>query len=64
MDRLIPTIDAMTKLVIGIKARGDRRAAEELLTKYVDSSAVVPHAVIGERFRRHPKASFVYSVAL
>jgi hypothetical protein len=63
-DKLVPAIDAMTTLVTGIKARGDRKAAEELLKKYVDSSEVVPHAMIAERFLRHPKMSFVYSVAL
>jgi hypothetical protein len=63
-DKLVPAIDEMMKLVAGIKARGDKKAAEELIAKYVDSSAVVPHEVIRERFLRFPKASFVYSVSM
>jgi hypothetical protein len=61
---LIPVIEDMMKRVAGIKARGDRKAAELLLKKYVDGSKVVPHALIRERFLRHPKASFVYSVTM
>jgi hypothetical protein len=63
-DKVVASVDDMMKLVGGIKARGDRAAAEALIKKYVDSSAVVPHETIKERFLRHPKASFVYSVKL
>ncbi|MBA3818609.1 MAG: hypothetical protein H0X17_06925 [Deltaproteobacteria bacterium] len=63
-DKLIPVVEEMMKLVAGIKARGDLKGAEALLKKYVDSSAIVPHEVIRERFLRHPKPSYVYSVAL
>ena len=63
-DKLVPAIEEMMTLVAGIKARGDRKAAEALLAKYVDSSEIVPHETIRERFLRHPKASFVYSVEL
>lgn len=61
-DKLVGNVDDMMKLVAGIKARGDRAGAEALIKKYVDSSAVVPHEMIKERFLRHLKASFVYSV--
>jgi hypothetical protein len=61
-DKLVAACDEMMKTVAGIKARGDVKAATELFAKYVDSSAVVPHAIIAERFLRFPKASFVYSV--
>jgi hypothetical protein len=61
-DKLVAACDAMMTTVAGIKARGDVKAATELFAKYVDSSAVVPHAIIAERFLRFPKASFVYSV--
>lgn len=61
-DKIVPVVDEMMKTVAGIKARGDRAAAEALIKKYVDSSDVVPHETIKERFLRHPKASFVYSV--
>jgi hypothetical protein len=63
-EKLVPAVEEIMKLVGGIKARGDKKAAEGLLKKYVDSSDVVPHELIRERFLRHPKASFVYSVAI
>ncbi|RME25290.1 MAG: hypothetical protein D6806_08095, partial [Deltaproteobacteria bacterium] len=50
----------LMKLVAGIKARGDRAAAQRLVKKYVDGK-IVPHALIKERVLRFPKASFVYS---
>jgi hypothetical protein len=62
-DKLVPVVDDLMKLVAGIKARGDKAAALELIARYVDG-AVVPHAVIKERFLRVPKPSFVYSVAM
>jgi hypothetical protein len=62
--KLIPAIDEMMKYVGGIKARGDKAAAEELVKKYVDSSVSVPHEIIRERYLRFPKQSFVYSVVL
>jgi hypothetical protein len=61
-DKLIPVIDEMMKLAAGIKSRGDKAAADALIKKYVDSSEVVPHDIIKERFLRHPKANFVFSV--
>ena len=64
VDKIVPAVDDMMKTAAGIKARGDRPAAEALIKKYVDSSEVVPHETIKERFLRHPKASFVYSVKL
>jgi hypothetical protein len=64
VDKIVPAVDDMMKTAAGIKARGDRPAAEALIKKYVDSSEVVPHQTIEERFLRHPKASFVYSVKL
>jgi hypothetical protein len=51
----------MMKAVGGIKARGDRKAAEALIAKYVDG-IVVPHAAITERMGRYPKVNFVYAV--
>jgi hypothetical protein len=61
--KLVPAVNEMMKVVAGIKARGDRKAAEALAKKYVDGK-IVPHAVIQERFQRFPKASFVYAVKL
>jgi hypothetical protein len=63
-DKLVPVANELMKEVGGIKARGDKAAAEKLIARYVDSDAVVPHKVISERFLRHPKPSFVYSVVL
>jgi len=63
-DKLVPVANELMKEVAGIKARGDKAAAEKLIAKYVDSETVVPHELISERFLRHPKPSFVYSVRL
>ncbi len=61
--KLVPAINGMMKVVAGIKARGDRKAAEALIKRYVDGK-VVPHKTVEERFQRYPKASFVYTVKL
>jgi hypothetical protein len=62
LDKMSATADELMKLVAGIKARGDKKAAQVLIDKYVDTDTVVPHAKIAERFLRVPKASFVYSI--
>lgn len=54
---------AMMERVVRIKAGNDRGAAEALATQYVDGDTV-PQPIIVERFRRQPRASFVYSVDL
>jgi hypothetical protein len=64
VDKLVAVADDMMKLVGGIKARGDVKGAQDLIKKYVDSDAVVPHKTIAERLLRFPKASFVYAVSL
>jgi hypothetical protein len=61
--KMVAAVDEMMKLVGGIKARGDKAAAEQLIAKYSDGT-VVPHEIIQERFLRFPKASFVYSLSL
>ncbi|HLL25636.1 MAG TPA: hypothetical protein VK427_26045 [Kofleriaceae bacterium] len=63
-DKLVAVVDDMMTLVAGIKAKGDKAGAAALIKKYVDASDIVPHDTIKERFLRHPKASFVYSVKL
>jgi hypothetical protein len=63
-DKMPAVADEMMKDIAGIKARGDRAAAEALVAKYVDSSAVVPHELITERFLREPRYSHVYSLKL
>ena len=62
LDKFPAAADELMKLVAGIKARGDKAAADALLAKYVDGS-VVPQQTIAERFARLPRASFVYSIA-
>jgi hypothetical protein len=62
-DKMVAAIDEMMKVVAGIKARGDKAGAEELIKKYVDGDTV-PQKVISERMQRYPKANFVYTVAL
>ena len=61
--KLIPAINDMMKVVGGIKARGDKKAADALAKKYVDGTRV-PHKIISERFQRFPKGSMVYAVRL
>ncbi len=61
--KLVLAVKDLMKVVAGIKARGDRPAAEALAKKYVDGT-IVPHKTIQERFQRFPKASFVYAVKL
>ena len=63
-DKVVVAAEAMLKVVAGIKARGDVNGASELIKKYVESSAVVPHQMIVERFLRYPTPSFVYGVKL
>jgi hypothetical protein len=63
LDKMVAASDEMMKLVAGIKARGDVRAAEALAKKYVDGKTV-PFDAINERFRRSPRNSFVYSLTL
>jgi hypothetical protein len=64
LDKMIATCDAMMKTVAGIKGRGDKRGIEELLRKYVDSSDIVPHSAIEERWAREPRVNLVYSLAM
>ncbi len=64
VDKMAAASDEMMKEFAGIKARGDRAAAEALVARYVDSSAVVPHEIITERFLREPRYSHVYSLTL
>lgn len=62
-EKLVAASQALMKVVGGIKARGDRAAAEALAAKYVDGD-LIPQAVIAERYARIARASLVYSVRL
>ncbi len=57
-------VDDLSKLVLGIKARGDRSLAEKTRDTYVKDGTpwAKLRGVIAERWLRAPKASFVYSV--
>ncbi len=61
-DKLVAACDEMMKAFAGIKARGDKTAADALLAHYVDGKQPT-HATIAERFLRVPKASFVYAIS-
>ncbi|MCU0691065.1 MAG: hypothetical protein MUF54_06665 [Polyangiaceae bacterium] len=62
-DKLPAAIDKMMALVGGLKAKGDKAKAAELVKKYVDGK-VVPMKLIEERSLRHPKAMFLYAVRM
>ena len=64
MAKWTPAVNELTKLVAGIKARGDKALAEKTRDAQVgDKVAFAKHrATITERWLRAPKASFVYSV--
>jgi hypothetical protein len=66
LDKLPPVVEALMKEVGGIKARGDKRAADKLKKAYVDVAGDRKKLLdtITERWLRAPKASFVYSVKL
>jgi len=63
VDKMVAASQALMKLVGGIKARGDKAAAEALAAKYVDGDRI-PQQVLVERFARLPRATLVYSVRL
>src|SRR6185503_13913833 len=48
-DKLVAAANDMMKEFAGIKARGDKAAAEKLIARYVDAETVVPHKIISER---------------
>jgi hypothetical protein len=54
-------VDDMMRQVGVIKTTGDKAAAEALVARHVDGE-LVPQAIIAERVRRHPKATFVYAL--
>ena len=60
-DALPEAVEQMMTRVMQIKAAGDKRDAEALAARYVDGDTV-PMALITERFRRQPLASFVFAV--
>jgi hypothetical protein len=59
--KLPAAIDELMKIVGDIKAKGDKKAAEDLAARYVDGD-VVPMKLISDRLLRYPKVNFVYAV--
>jgi hypothetical protein len=63
LERMPAAAEKLMRIVAGIKARGDRAAAEDLLRKYVDGG-VERHALIAERLQRQPRSTLVYAVVM
>jgi hypothetical protein len=61
LDRFPSAAEEMMREIGGIKARGDRAAAEVWADRLVDGDTV-PQTLIAERVLRFPKASFVYAI--
>lgn len=58
-------VPKISKVTVGIKARGDKKGAETLVKDYVDAeSAKNLQKTIAERWQRAPKASFIYSIKI
>ncbi|MDP2344466.1 MAG: hypothetical protein Q8O67_26150 [Deltaproteobacteria bacterium] len=64
LTKWTPAVDELTKLVAGIKARGDKPLAEKTRDAFVEEGTpwAKLRGVIADRWLRAPKASFVYSV--
>lgn len=63
-EKLSKAVVELEKTVLGIKGRGDKAAAQKLVTEFVDKDGEWKQlrAVITERWLRAPRASFVYAV--
>ena len=61
--KLPSVVTKLMKEVGRIKATNNKKAAQTLTDKYVDSD-LVPMSVIAERNLRHSKASFVYALSI
>lgn len=66
LDKFPAAIKKMGAVVVGVKARGDKKTAEALRADFVDKGGAVKELleVIQSRWLRSPKASFVYAVEL
>ena len=65
-DALPGAIEAFTTTVLQIKAKGDKKGAEQLKAQFVDAKDEFASVkdVIAERWLRAPRASFVYSIRM
>jgi hypothetical protein len=64
LDRWQPAVEALGKLVLGIKGRGDKAGAEKLVASFVDAKDAWAdlRKVITERWLRQPRMNLVYSI--
>ena len=64
LDRWQPAVDALAKIVLGIKSRGDKAAAQKLVLAYVDAKDAWAdlRKTITDRWLRSPRGTFVYSI--
>ncbi|WP_437942295.1 hypothetical protein [Sorangium sp. So ce341] len=65
-DKLPAAAEALARTVLGIKARGDKAAAQRLRDDYVEKEGAwkALRGVIEERMQRMPLGSFVYAIEL
>jgi hypothetical protein len=65
-DALPAAVEAFETKVLQIKARGDRKGAEQLKAEFVDAQDDFAKLkeTIAERWLRAPRASFVYSIKM
>src|SRR5690606_29026727 len=65
-DALPAAIEAFETTVLQIKAKGDKKGAEQLKAQFVDAKDEFANVkdTIAERWLRAPRASFVYSIKL
>ncbi len=59
--KMHPTLVKLAKEVGGIKAKGDKKKAEDYTRDFVDGNQKL-RDLITERYQRYPKQSFVYAV--
>lgn len=64
--KLPPAVEALMRRVAQVKAQGDRAGAEAMKAAYVDAKDAYARVrdIVTERWRRVPKATFLYSVSV
>jgi hypothetical protein len=65
-EKLPAAIGSLEKEILGIKGRGDKKAALKLRAEFVDDAGEWKRLreILTERWLRQPKASFVYAIEL
>ncbi len=63
MEKFPAASEKLMQVSASIKGAGDKAKAEALVARYVDGE-LIPFAVVAERWLRHPRASFVYSLSV